>query len=794
MKVSCKWLKEYIEYDLSPSELAERLTMLGLEAESVELLGEGYEGVVIGQVLSVERHPNADRLFLCDVDIGSKRLTIVCGAPNVAAGQRVPVATVGTELPSGLRIEKRSVRGVASDGMICAEDELGLGEDHSGIMVLSEEAEIGEPLAKALGLEDTIIDLEVTPNRPDCLSLIGIAREIGALTGREIEVPCPKLEEEDSEASSWASLEIVDTEGCPRYSARVITDVRVGPSPPWLQRRLEAVGLRPINNVVDVTNYVLMEWGHPLHAFDLDRLVGRKIVVRRARAGERILMLDGVEHILDDRVLAIADAERAVAVAGVMGGEETGVSEETKEVLLESAYFSPTVIRAGARQLGMSTEASQRFERGADFNATVPAIDRAAELIANLAGGRIARGVIDAYPETLEQVTIHLRPERVNVVLGTDIGAPRTVEILTALGCSVRTEGEDLIVVAPSFRPDLAREIDLIEEVARVHGYDALESREIGSGALGVRRSPGERLAEEIRSCFTGLGFSEVVTGTLTDPEVLRRFDPNLDPIVLSNPSSREVSVLRSMLLPSLLTVARRNLNYRAERIRIFEIGKVFLRAEGEALFSEKFEVGGLLIGTRDEPFWGGEQEYTDFFDFKGVLEACVRGVSAGKMDVRPIEAPTYETGYAADVLLNGEAIGTFGKVDAGIASTFDIGEECFAFSLDFATLVAHLGTPTFRPLPRFPAVDRDLAVVVDRATSSGELIHAILSVNPELIESARIFDVYVGEQVPSGKKGLAVSLVLRSRSGTLSDREAEGLCAEVLDRLNCDFGAQLRT
>ena len=794
MKVSCEWLREYIEYDLSPSELSKHLTMLGLEAESVESLGAGYEGVVVGQVLAVERHPNADRLSLCTVDTGSTPLTIVCGAPNVAAGQRVPVATVGAELPSGLRIEQRPVRGVVSEGMICAEDELGLGDDHSGIMVLSEEAGIGERLSEVLGLEDTIIDLEITPNRPDCLSLIGIAREIGALTGRKIKVPCPELEEEDLEASTRASVEILDTEGCPRYSARVITDVRVGPSPAWLQKRLESVGLRPINNVVDVTNYVLMEWGHPLHAFDLDRLDGRKIVVRRARTDERILMLDGVEHTLDDGVLVIADAGRAVAVAGVMGGEETGVSEGTTEVLLESAYFSPRVIRAGARQLGMSTEASQRFERGADVNATLPAIDRAAELIADLTGGRVAREVIDAYPEELEQVTIRLRAERVKAVLGTDIAESRTEEILTALGCSLRTEGGDLIVVAPSFRPDLAREIDLIEEVARVYGYDEIDRREVASGALGVRRSPSERLAERVRTRFTGLGLTEVVTGTLVDPEVLARLDPDLDPIVLSNPSNREVSALRSSLLPSLLMVVRRNLNYRIERIRIFEIGKVFSRTAGEELCSEKLEVAGLVTGMRDEPFWEREQTPTDLFDFKGILEACVRSVSAASMDVRPTETPIYAPGYAADVLLNGEAIGTFGKVEERVASIFDIEEDCFAFSLDFGALVPYLSAPTFQPLPRFPAVDRDLAVVVDRATPSGELMTAILSVNPELIESARIFDVYVGEQVPTGKKGLAVSLILRSRSGTLSDREAEGVCAEVLQRLSRDFGAQLRT
>lgn len=793
MKISCAWLKDYIECDLSPSELAERLTMLGLEAESVEPLGGRYEGVVVGHVLSVERHPNADRLSVCEVDVGAKRLTIVCGAPNVAAGQKVPVAMVGAELANGLRIREVPVRGVSSEGMICAEDELGLSEDHSGTMVFPEDAQVGESLERALGLRDTIIDLDITPNRPDCLSLIGVAREIGAITGQELKVPCPQLEEKDPEVIELASVEILDPEGCPRYSARVITDVRVGPSPLWLRRRLEAAGLRPINNVVDATNYVLMEWGHPLHAFDLKRLTGRKIVVRRAAVDERILMLDGVERTLDEHVLAIADAERVVAVAGVMGGEETGVREDTQDVLLESAYFSPKVIRAGARYLGLSTEASQRFERGADFNATVPALDRAAEMIADLTDGCIARGVLDVYPKRLQEAAIHLRPEKVKGVLGTEIGADRTVEILTALGCKIRPEGEGLLAIAPSFRPDLAREIDLIEEVARVYGYDAIESREVVAGALGVQRTPGARLAEEMRNSLIGLGMTEVVTGTLVDPDALRRVDPDVDPIALSNPQSRDASALRSTLLPSLLAVARRNLNYKAERVRIFEIGRIFSRCSGEEPFSEKLQVEGVLIGARDEAFWGGVPENTDFFDFKGILETFVRGVFARKMEIQRIEAPIYEEGYAAAGLLNGETIGTFGKVAPSIASAFDIEEECFAFSLDFPALLSQCSDRRFRPLPRFPAVERDLAVIVDREVPSGRLVDAIVSVNPELIETARIFDVYKGEQVPSGKKGLAVSLVFRSESSTLSDRDAEGLCAEILDRLSRDFGAKLR-
>ncbi|HID95873.1 MAG TPA: phenylalanine--tRNA ligase subunit beta [Candidatus Latescibacteria bacterium] len=798
MRVPYNWLKDYVDFDLSPPELANRLTMIGLEVEAIEEVKPGFEGVVVGKILSVERHPSASGLMVCWVDVGAERLPIICGAPNVREEEKVAVALQGAKLPDNRIIKRRRFKGLESAGMICSEAELGLGDDRSGIMVLPEGFRVGAPLDQALGLCDVILDLEVTPNRPDCMSLIGVAREVSVVVGKPLKLPGCPVEEGSERVEELAAVEIEDTESCPRYSARVVRGVRVGPSPAWLARRLEMTGLRPINNVVDVTNYVLMELGHPLHAFDLDRLSGRRIIVRRAAKDEVITTLDSVWRRLDEDILVIADAERPVAVAGVMGGMDSEVTDQTKDVLLESAYFHPPVVRAGAKKLDLSTEASQRFERGADFNATVGALDRAARLIAELSGGVIARGVIDQYPKRLSPPRIRLRPQRIGKILGVRIPRTRVESILTSLGCEVFRQEDTLQVCIPSFRPDLTREIDLIEEVARIYGYDRIPADERVSGSLGVEINAKERMISRIRDILTGLGMTEVVTSSLIDPAALDLFVPATSWVRISNPASHQMSVLRPALLPSLLEVTAWNLNRKVEGVKIFEVGRVFCSSgssgsSGSIL--ERIQVGGAITGVRKGQSWGEGTIEVDFFDIKGIVEMTLERIGCEKVEMRHLEDGIYESSQAVEVYVDGQGLGTLGMVSPDILARFDMSQPVYGFSLDLdALLNCCKRGKRYRPLPRFPAAHRDIAVIVDDHVEAEKVAQVILSVDPILTESVDLFDVYRGGQIPAGKKSLAFSLRFRSPERTLSDEEVDQLFGRIVDRLQKDFGARLRS
>lgn len=791
MKVAYRWLKELVDFDLSPSDLGEALTMMGLEAVSIENLEAALQGVVVGRVEEVRPHPNADRLSVCRVDVGTHVLEIVCGAPNVQKGQKVPVATVGTTLPNGQTIQRIVVRGVASAGMICSEVELGLGTDASGILVLSDEVapagtiEIGAPLAEALGLDDTVIELELTSNRPDCMSMVGVAREIGAIVGCPVRMPKIDVIEDDVPVEAWISVDIEDPKGCPRYAARVIRGVQVGPSPVWMQRRLEQVGLRPINNVVDVTNYVLMELGHPLHAFDLDRLTDRRIVVRRAKKGEALTTLDDVERTLDEQILVIADAVRPVAIAGVMGGGNSEVSDQTTDLLLESAYFDPMVIRRGAKQLGMSTEASQRFERGMDWDGVIRAIDRAAQLIREVAGGAVARGILDVFPRPFQRTVVSFRPERVNRILGTDLSGEAMGEMLGQLGCTVSERDGKLEVETPSFRPDLSREIDLVEEVARVYGYNAIESREVGGGSLWVERKASDRLIASTREALTGLGLYEVVTSSFTDPDLCQG-----EPIRVSNASHRGVSALRTDLLPGLLEVARWNINRKMETVEVFEIGAVFPPGEPEEL-----QIAALVAGVTHSG-WDRSARAFDFYDLKGILESYVEGVLGEHIQYRPVVVghPAYEEERVAELRCQGQPVGFYGQVRGDLCAQFDLERPVYSFCLRAPNLLSAFDqSRMFVPLPRYPAVERDLAVIVPEDVEWGQILEAVLSVDRTLIESVELFDVYRGKPVPAGEKSLAFSVRLRSSEGTLSEEQAGTVYDRMVARLSEAFGARLR-
>lgn len=799
MKISLKWLREFVDVDWGVEEFVERLTMVGLEAESVEDLGSALSGIVVGKVLQCEPHPDADRLSVCRVDAGEPEpRTIVCGAPNVAAGQTVPVVLPGSQLPDGTKIGKAKLRGVASEGMICSEVELDLGDDGDGIMVLPDDWDAGTPFATAAGLDDVIIDFEVTPNRPDCLSVVGIAREVAALAQVELQLPRTQLATAGAPVQEATSVSIEDPQGCGRYVARVIRGVRVGPSPAWLQHRLRAVGQRPVNNVVDATNFVMLELGQPLHAFDLQRLDEGRIIVRRSRAGETLRTLDGeVRELTDDGLLVIADASTPIAVAGVMGGAESEVTGQSTDVLLESAYFDARLIRHGARRFGMHTEASTRFERGADWDMPDTASQRAAALIAEISGGQVAPGVIDVWPGNSKRRTVTLRPQRAAQLLALPVDGAICRAILERLGCQV-SDGDPLDVVVPSFRPDLEREIDLVEEVGRIYGYLKVPVNEQVRGPQPAVAGGHYDERRRLRRALTGLGLDEAITSSIVADAWAERAGPV--GCRLANPPADGVSCMRTSLVPGLLDVARRNLRQRATGVALFEVGHVFLTGKEDAggdaagfVHREQWRVAGVLTGITSSSTWRSEQRPGDFLDLKGVVEGLLQGVSEVRYD--PVEDPLMRRAHAARILVGGVALGTIGQVDPGLAHSFDLPRDAYIFEIECEPLFEAWAARSaiYRPLPRFPPIERDLAIVLDDQVPAGRVADEIRAVAPELVDEVRLFDVYSGDQVEAGKRSLAFSLRLRSPDRTLEDRDADGVVERVLQRLETSFQARLR-
>ena len=792
MKITYNWLKDYVDLPWAWPELVERLTLSGLEIEGIKDLGEQYRGVVIGHVIECQPHPNADRLSVCRVDVGGEECTIVCGAPNVAAGQKVPAALPGCVLANGMEIKKARLRGVESSGMICAEDELGLGEDHSGIMVLDDALQPGQPFASQVGLDDILLDFEVTPNRPDCLSFLGIAREVRALTGAELRMPACDVEESGPPTGDAVAIDIEDAEGCPRYVGRVIRNLRIGPSPAWLQHRLQAIGQRPINNVVDVTNYVLMELGHPLHAFDLAKLTDARIVVRCARPGEELETLDGVRRPLTEEILVIADGQKPVALAGIMGGAGSEVGEQTTDILLESAYFDPVRVRRGKSLLEMQTEASARFERGADWAIPPAAIDRAARLIGELAGGQIAPAPLDVYPNPRRQNRIRARVSRINQLLSTQLDAPVIGRILELLGCVVERDGDALEVTAPTFRPDLEREADIIEEVGRIYGYDHISgSRQAGSTWL----APPDRrisLQSSLRHRMAGLGFDEVASNTIVERKWLTLSGDEPDAVKLANPPTESQNVLRSTLIPSLLDIARRNFNQRATSVAIFELGKCFRALTDEQKHKEELRLTCLWAGQRSASTWQKENQEVDILDLKGALESLLDPLA---LRLAPAAHSCLCQGRSARVYLSDVPCGYVGEVEPSLCSSFAIERPVYIFEIDFQVLVERWKpqVSTFAPLPKFPPIERDLAVVLGEEVSSAEVAEAIRAVAPELIEAVDLFDLYQGDQIPAGCRSLAFSIRLRSPKRTLEDRQADQVIDAILKHLRERFGAELR-
>ena len=797
MNVTLNWLKNYIDFEFSPTELADRLTMLGIEVESVKHMGADLEGVVVGSVTSMRPHPNADKLVLCQVDTGGpEELQIVCGAPNVREGMLSPVATIGATLPIGLTIKRAKLRGETSEGMLCSEKELGLSDAAAGLMELPTDIPLGTPLSEALGLDDVVFELEITPNRPDCLSLIGIAREIRAETGNPLKPPTLDLTESDINAQELTSVTIDAPDLCPRYAARVIQGVKVAESPAWLQQRLASVGIGVINNIVDVTNFVLMEYGQPLHAFDYHKLTENRIVVRRAREGEHITTLDEVERELTPDMLVIADAEQPVALAGIMGGYDSEITESTCDVLLESAYFNPSSVRATAKALGISTEASYRFERGADPGVVLAALDRASQLIVELAGGTICEGVVDVYPGQLPLTEIQLRPERVNFVLGTTLEASEMVQILNRLGFDVDATGDIYHVTVPTFRADIAREIDLIEEIARVHGYDNIPTT-LPKGDIPVpAQDPKTEIRKRIKHFLLAAGMMEAVNYSFCDPNCFDKIrlnpdDPLRNTLRLQNPLSPEMSVLRTTLTPGLLANAQHNRNHQIDTIALFEIGGVFVH-DGEEKEPER--VAGVLAGQIGEGVYSDPYRSPDFFDIKGLVEEMLEVCGVVDWTLQKTDTPTFHPGRNAEVLLGDKRIGVFGEAHPEVLENYDLPYKAYLFEFDLEGLTdVATFAKRFESISVYPKVARDLAIVVDKEILSDMPTALIYTTGGDAVDSVRLFDVYEGEQVPKGKKSLAYTITYHSATETLTDKAVNALHDEVVKGLNRELGAELR-
>lgn len=812
MRVSLNWLKEMVDITLPVAELCDRLDMTGTKVEAVHTLGEVLDGVVVGQVLTKEQHPDADKLSYCSVDIGkAEPLHIVCGAQNFKAGDKVPVACVGAVLPNGMRIQKAKLRGLVSKGMMCSAAELGVGGDASGLLILPEDAPVGAPFAEYYGIGDVVLELEVTPNRPDCLSMVGVAREVAAVTGVDFRVPESAIVESGTPAADLVDVTIADPALCPRYTARVIRGVTVGPSPVWLAERVIAAGARPVNNIVDVTNYVMYELGQPLHAFDMSTIAQRDgkaaIIVRSARDGETIRTLDGQDRVLAADGLLITDPSGPIALAGVMGGETTEVSESTVDVLLEAASFDSACTSRTSRRLGLISEASLRFERGVDPELPARAAARAAALMAEVAGGTVAPGIVDVYPGKPTPVRLKLRTARVNALLGTTLSRDEIAGYLTPLGLEVVPADDDLEVRVPTFRPDLEREVDLIEEVARLHGLENIASTRPGGRERVGGRTPAQRFVLRLGAALRAAGLDEHVGYAFGDRKDIERLGWELAPdellVELINPMSEEQAVLRWTLAPSLLRAVSHNRRHGVTDVHLYEMGAVFMTADGRKLPKERAMVGGALSGSWSRPGWDEPARPLDFFDGKGVLESVFGALHVERWSVRACERPWLQPGRSADVIVAGDVVGWLGEAAPEVLDAFEIGAPVVLFELSLPALVkaASHGEVTYTEIPRYPAYALDIALVVDEDVSAERVTSALVAAGGALLESVRLFDVYRdppgtpdGERkLPAGKKSLAFALAYRAADRTLSDEDVRPAHERLVRKVCGAVGAELR-
>ncbi len=800
MKAPLRWLKDYVDISLAPKELAEKLTMAGIEVKGIQVIGRAWENVTVGEVIAVDSHPNADRLWLATVSLGTHQMTVVCGAPNICAGQKVPFASEGAKLIDGRTGEQATlksvkIRGVLSAGMVCSEKELGISGIHESIMVLPDAAPVGVPLSEYLG--DAILDLDITPNRPDCLSIIGIAREISAVTGQTVHLPQIQYDETEPSIGSLISVDIHEPKLCPRYCASLITGISIESSPSWLQQRLNSCCMRPINNVVDVTNYVMLEYGQPLHAFDYHKLSGKQIVVRRGRDAEPITTIDGVGRVLDQSTLVIADRDRAVAVAGIMGGMDTEVTAETHTVLLEAANFDHAVIRRGSQHLGLRSEASVRFDKGLSPELPLEALRRATQLLLELSGGRAASGIVDAYPGRAERKPIQLRTREVKRLAGLQVSASAMTRVLESLGfvCTTTDSPSQISVVAPYWRCDISCAADLVEEVARIVGYDEVPATRLAFSLPAQEQSPMLDFKKRVRNILVSCGFQEVLTYSLVSMEKLRKLSPHLrlstGPLKVVNPMTHEQEYLRTTLRANVLATLGNNQKREENGLRVFEIGRIFL-PRGKDLPREKEMLCAALTGTMSSLSWHGGKQLLDFFDAKGVVENLVSQLGR-EVDFEAKDNHGFIPGRAVDIIVAEERIGTIGEVHPKVAKAFDLSGTVSLIEIDLEELLGKAAeVKRYRPIPRFPSVTRDIALLVDAPTTFKQVSQVIRSF--ALATKVVLFDVYSGRQIPQDKKSFAVRIIYQSANHTLTDEEVDKTQNQMLARLRQQLGATLRS
>lgn len=810
MQVSIKWLKDYIDFTETPEQLADKLTMAGIPVENVVDPGEGLEKVVTGRIEKLEPHQNSDHLQICTMNVGlAENIIIVTGAQNVAEGQVVPVAMVGAHLPNGMKISKGKLRGVASNGMLCSAQELKLDleklpeEQKTGIFILPSDTPVGIPAKDVLGLNDVVLEFELTANRADCFSVFGLVREIAAITGNKPHFPEIKVNEDDNtKLNDIFSVEIADPDLCSRFSTRMLKNVKIGPSPEWMQQRLEGAGIRSINNVVDVTNFVMIELGHPMHAYDYDKITGKKLIARRAIEGEELHTLDDTSRKAKGEMLVIADSEKAAGLAGIMGGFETEITDTTTTVVLESADFYGPCIRRTARACGLSSEASGRFERGVDSETTIKALDRAAQLLQEMGACTVCEGIVDVYPNPKQANYVTFTPEQINNHLGTNIAKDVMLNIITSVGFDVtKDENDEITVKVPSWRNDVTCMADISEEIARLHGFDKIKSTLPNGVSMQGTQSAKQTFIDKVKASLSSQGLYETISFALTNEETFNKLNipqdsPLRKAVPIMNPLSDEYPLVRTTLLSSIFDNLARNLARKNDDVALFEVGSVFFpkALPVTELPDEVVKIAGAITGRRNAQGWNQTNDMVDFYDAKGIIEELFANLRVTRYTVEAGTHYAMHPGKTALFKKGRDVIATVGEVHPAVLSAYGITKPVYIFELDATTVMKYMAKDLkYKALPKYPATSRDLAMLVDVDVSAADIEKAMTKAAGQNLTQITLFDVYTGKQVEEGKKSLAFSLTFQSNDKTLTDAEIDPAIEKIVAKLQKDFNANLR-
>lgn len=810
MQVSIKWLKDYIDFTETPQQLADKLTMAGIPVENVVDPGEGLEKVVTGRIEKLEPHQNSDHLQICTMNVGlAENIIIVTGAQNVAEGQVVPVAMVGAHLPNGMKISKGKLRGVASNGMLCSAQELKLDleklpeEQKTGIFILPSDTPVGIPAKDVLGLNDVVLEFELTANRADCFSVFGLVREIAAITGNKPHFPEIKVNEDDNtKLNDIFSVEIADPDLCSRFSTRMLKNVKIGPSPEWMQQRLEGAGIRSINNVVDVTNFVMIELGHPMHAYDYDKITGKKLIARRAIEGEELHTLDDTSRKAKGEMLVIADSEKAAGLAGIMGGFETEITDTTTTVVLESADFYGPCIRRTARACGLSSEASGRFERGVDSETTIKALDRAAQLLQEMGACTVCEGIVDVYPNPKQANYVTFTPEQINNHLGTNIAKDVMLNIITSVGFDVtKDENDEITVKVPSWRNDVTCMADISEEIARLHGFDKIKSTLPNGVSMQGTQSAKQTFIDKVKASLSSQGLYETISFALTNEETFNKLNipqdsPLRKAVPIMNPLSDEYPLVRTTLLSSIFDNLARNLARKNDDVALFEVGSVFFpkALPITELPDEVVKIAGAITGRRNAQGWNQANDMVDFYDAKGIIEELLANLRVTRYTVEAGTHYAMHPGKTALFKKGRDVIATVGEVHPAVLSAYGITKPVYIFELDATTVMKYMAKDLkYKALPKYPATSRDLAMLVDVDVNAADIEKAMTKAAGQNLTQITLFDVYTGKQVEEGKKSLAFSLTFQSNDKTLTDAEIDPAIEKIVAKLQKDFNANLR-